>query len=385
MPEELRSNLPRRDYLLLPLLGILSALALLGSAEFGARRIWPAREDTACDQKTPFSGDRYKPNCTDTSKIAESPWVESAYNECGYRSNAPCGPKHPGSIRLALLGSSEAIGFLVPYPQSFAGLSERSLSRQCGRPVEVQNLAVAGIHLLQEAHRIDEALALEPDAVALLVTPGTLGQDDAPRWQPEEVKHAPSARQGYGMHASFVRLKSLLRQSTAFSVLRYYYFKDDDAYFRAQLKTEGDRTDVLRLPFSPAWRQRFDFFDSILDYLSAKTQSRQIPLVLISSISRPQAALLDLRESYPELDPFAFDRQVAQISARRGILHVTAISDFSRVRRVTSLFYVSDGHMNAAGQDILSQSFTREILQSHILERAGCSSLADSNLMVARP
>lgn len=385
MPEELRSSLPRRDYLLLPLLGVLSAVMLLGTVELGARRVWPVREDTTCDQKTPFSGDRYKPNCTDTSKIAESPWVENAYNECGYRSNAPCGPKHPGSIRLALLGSSEAVGFLVPYPQSFAGLTEKGLSRQCGRPVEVQNLAVAGIHLSQEAHRIDEALALEPDAVALLVTPGTLGLDVAPRWQTEEARPAPALQQRYGLHASFVRAKSLLRQSTAFSVLRYYYFKNDDAYFRAQLNTETDRTDVLRLPFSPAWRQRFDFLDTVLAYLSAKAQAKQIPLILISSISRPQAALFDLRESYPDLDPFAFDRQVAEIAARHRVVYVTAVAEFSRVPHVTSLFYVSDGHMNAAGQEILSQSFARDILQSHILERAGCTTPADSNLMAARP
>lgn len=385
MPAELNRHLPRRDYLIIPLLSLFSAVALLTIIEFTARSFWQAREDSSCDLKTPV-GDRYKPNCVDTSKIAEGPWVQSHFNECGYRSEAPCGPKPSHTIRLVLLGSSEAMGQLVPYEQTFAALSEKILVRQCGRPVEVQNLGVAGIHLLQEAHRADEALALHPDAVILLVSPATLGLDADPHWRPEgDPQPAPMITQKYGWRADLMRLKSFLRHSTAFSMLLYYYFQDDDAYLHTQFKTFSDRSAVLRLPFSQAWQTRFDFLDSVLTYLSSKVQSKGIPLVIISSLIRPQAALLDLRTNYPGLDAFAFDREVEQIAGRHGIVSISVIDDFSRLPHATSLFYVADMHMNAAGQNLLAESFTRQILQSKMLERLGCSAVPEPELTARRP
>src|SRR5271165_273750 len=171
MPEE---HFPRRDYLLLPLLSLFTILVILSLAEIGARSVWTSAEDSSCDLKTPFSGNRNKANCSARMKLAEGPWVQNTYNECGYRSAASCLAKPPNTIRIALLGSSAAEGFMVPYSETFAALSEKVLTRECGRPVEVQNLAVTGIHLLEEAHRIDEALALHPDAVVLLISPNDL-------------------------------------------------------------------------------------------------------------------------------------------------------------------------------------------------------------------
>ena len=381
MPEQPQQQLPGRDFIILPLLALFSAVLLLSGAEFAARAVWQAKEDSTCDLRTPFSGDRYKPNCTDISKIPEGPWVRSKFNECGYRSDAPCGPKPSNAIRLVLLGSSEALGYLVPYPQTFAGLTEANLTQLCRKQVEIQNLAVAGIHLLQETHRIDEALSLQPDAVVLLVGPGTLGLDAAPQWRPEvSAAAAQPLIQKYSWRANFIRVKSLLRQSTAFSMVRYYYLQDDDTYLRLQLKTEQDRTDVLREPLSPAWQTRFAFLDAVLEYLSAKTRAKGIPLILVSSLSRPQAALLDLRTSYPNMDPFAFDRHLGQIASRHEIPIIGVSEDFSRLSNVTKLFYVSDGHMNPGGHEILAQSFTRQLLQSQLLQQVSCPVAPGSDL-----
>lgn len=390
MAEESKGHLPRRDYLILPLLSLLSAVVFLGTIEVGARRVWEAKEDTSCDLPIPFVGDRYKPNCTARMKLTEGPWVQNSYNECGYRSAASCGAKPPNTIRIALLGASDAEGFFVPYPQTFAFLSEKILTRECGRPVEFQNLGVAGVHLLEESHRVDEALALGPDALFFLITSPNMALDLTPQDMVREPdttnlrRRPPTAAEKYGLHAALLKLKVFLRQSTAFSVIRYYYYQDDQAYLRLQLKTYSDPSGVLRMPFSPNWQMRFASLDSMLGYMAAKTRPRGIPFAVIPSLSRPQAALLSSRTAFPELDPFAFDRQVAQIAAKHGILDFKVIDDFSQYPHATTMFYVSDGHMNASGEEVLARSLTRQILKSQILLPAGCSAAPDSTYMVKR-
>jgi hypothetical protein len=385
MTEESKGHLPRRDYLILPLLGLLSAIALLGTTEISARRIWEAKEDSSCDLSIPFVSDRYKPNCTSRMKLAEGPWVQNSYNECGYRSASSCRAKPPSTIRIALLGASDAEGFFVPYPQTFASLSEKILTQECGRPVEFQNLGVAGVHLLEESRRVDEALTLDPDALFFLITPSNMALDIAPQDivpkpdTPNPSRRPPTLAEKYGLHADTLRLKVILRQSTAFSVIRYYYYQDDQVYLRLQLKTYSDPSAVLRVPFSPNWQMRFASLDSVLGYMASQVRPRGIPFAVISSLSRPQAALLSSRAAFPELDPFAFDRQVAKITAKHGILDFKMIDDFSQHPHATSLFYVSDGHMNASGQEVFARSLTRQILKSQILLPAGCAAAPDSD------
>ena len=69
-------------------------------------------------------GDRALPNCTARYKAGEGPWAENSYNACGYRTEHPCGPKPPGSFRVALIGSSTSMGYLIPYQQTFAVRTE---------------------------------------------------------------------------------------------------------------------------------------------------------------------------------------------------------------------------------------------------------------------
>jgi hypothetical protein len=83
-----------------------------------------------------MTGFREKPNCTALLKSPESPRVAHTFNNCGYRTVEPCGPKPPGVIRIALLGSSIAEGYLVPYPDTFAVQAAGVLTSHDHRQVE---------------------------------------------------------------------------------------------------------------------------------------------------------------------------------------------------------------------------------------------------------
>lgn len=88
-------RLPRRDYILLPLIFVTTMLVLLVGGEIAARLRFP-QDDAAepCEYSTP-SGFRYRPGCTSHTKVWEGPWITQHFNDCGYRA----GPAvlHPGA------------------------------------------------------------------------------------------------------------------------------------------------------------------------------------------------------------------------------------------------------------------------------------------------
>src|SRR5579875_1567383 len=137
MIPEAQAKLPRRDYILLPLLSLLTIVLLIGGSEAVARIGWPDYTEDPCS----LPDGHHKPNCSAVLKAMEGPRYLEAYNECGYRSRASCGPKPAGHIRIAMLGSSFTLAFAVPYDQGFPGEVEQRLSNACKRPVEIQNLS----------------------------------------------------------------------------------------------------------------------------------------------------------------------------------------------------------------------------------------------------
>src|ERR1700690_3263813 len=95
----------KRDYFLIPLISVLTVIAMLAIAEVLTRTVWNAHEEDSCVIiGDPIDGYRIKPNCTARTKSAEGTWATYHFNECGYRSNTSCGPVAPGTLRIAILG-----------------------------------------------------------------------------------------------------------------------------------------------------------------------------------------------------------------------------------------------------------------------------------------
>ena len=148
-------SLPLRDYVLLPLIALATLLLLAFGCEGAARLVWPDHQADAC-QKADGSG--FRANCTARVRIAEGPWVEYRYNDCGLRADRPCA-KAPGTRRIAVAGTSISSGYWVPYEQAFAGRLEQTLGQACGGPVDVQSQKLIG--LVIRPHQARGALAAE--------------------------------------------------------------------------------------------------------------------------------------------------------------------------------------------------------------------------------
>ncbi len=344
-------RLPRRDYVVLPLLSLLTVLVMLGMAEIASRLTFTEQKADACMVPDKVLGTRFRPDCTSEVKAAEGPWLTNHYNDCGYRTTQSCGPKPAGSVRVAVLGSSIAQGYLIPYDETFAARAAAQLTQMCGRPVQFQNLASIGYVWNRLAARVDDAIALHPDAAVIVTIPFDLQQTEEPAEAPEQQSNDVGPLK---------RLDSLVNNSRAFVVAQHFLFSRPDLYVPLYLQY-GDRADFLRPPFTPAWQKRLNDFDHLMAGIADKFHAAGIPIILAYVPQRAQAALLAAHQSPPGVDPWAFDRQIGAIAQKNAIRYADISPDMSHRPDAAALYYPVDGHLSGQGNAILANEIARQI------------------------
>jgi hypothetical protein len=364
-----RPKLSRRDYVLVPLLSILTIIAMLGAAEIGTRLVWTAHDDDdSCFFKDRAGLLRAKPNCTVHMKIAEGPWVVYRFNACGYRTDAPCGAKPPGALRIVLLGSSVSEGLNVPYEQTFGARTARALTAATGRSVQVQNLGFENLSPLHCYRKLAEVLALHPDLVVYAVTPFDIDQELDPvqlahrNDPPLVVSPRPAA---HFQVAPVKLLQEAVNQSRAVLIAQHLLFSNTETYLRLYM-AYGDRADYLRTPLNSRWQARFSDFNLILTDMASRLRRAGIPLLVMAVPSLPQAALLSVKRPPPHTDPFVFSRPLEAMTARLGVGYVDALVDFERVPRCDRLFYVVDSHLTGDGNAVVARALIRKCLDGSV-------------------
>lgn len=276
---------------------------------------------------------------------------------------------------------------MVPYEQSYAAGMERTLTQRCGRSVQVQNLAVAGSHLSDAVRRTDEALALSPDLIVLVLTPYDLWKEIAEVDSEIPIKpgtQLPSSASGFSLRARLEPLKEIVRESSALIMLRHFLYQDPETYLNFYLMTNTGGADFLNVPFPPRWKEGFARLEVALGEMAMPIHARGVPFAIVPSFHRPQVALMNAENEFPGKDPYAFEREITKIAQKHGILDLEVTQDFRRADRTERLFYLADGHMEARGHEVLADSLSRQILQSRILEPSGCAASPLSNMLATR-
>ncbi|MBV8666297.1 MAG: hypothetical protein JO269_07425 [Burkholderiaceae bacterium] len=383
MADQDPDKLPRRDFILLPLIALLTALLLGGGAELVAGLYFDETQIGNCGTPDPVLPYRYAPACSFRNKAAEGPLVDYRFNECGYRSIESCKNRAPGSTRIALLGASTAEGFKIDYRQALAPRAAAALSTSCRRPVEIQNMGVAGYHVIDQYLRTDEALALKPDLVALVVTPYELVDLTDPqvlqnRAHPERIEKKPSAQAKETANRSglVARVSAWLSNSRAALFAQYLLFQNREKYVDLFLM-HGDKADYLRPPFTPLWEKRLSDFDLLVGEMADRFHHEGVPFAIVFTPQRIQAALMDNRPA--GVDPAAIDRRIAEISARHGITFVDTYENFHRVAHAETLFFPVDGHMTASGHGVVAHGMAQGLLDAKLPVFAGCADLPRSD------
>lgn len=140
-------RLPRRDWVLLPMIGLLTIFILAGSTEMIARLIFT---DSSTDKEgcivrnDPSTGWRGNPNCVNFGKMYEGEPAVFRFNSSGFRNDFEFAPKQPGTYRIVMLGSSAVEGGGVKEEDTIAALLPAELSAKTGRRVEIYNEGIEG-------------------------------------------------------------------------------------------------------------------------------------------------------------------------------------------------------------------------------------------------
>ncbi len=348
-----RWRLPRRDYVLLPLIFLGTILVLLAAGEITARLLY-AQEDESepCRYATP-NGERYRPGCQSRTKEWEGPWTIQHFNECGYRTAESCAPRPPGSLRVAVVGSSTARGVLVAYPESFAARASAFLSDRCAGLVDFQNLATIPPDVDRIDQRIPEALGLKPSAIVMTIGPYDLIhlKDPPPSTGGQQQPERPNLRSAV----------NLLRSSRLFLVMQYYLYRDPAFQIRAFL-LNGDPADYVRRPLSAVWRQRVDDFGDLLHRITAETAPAGVPVLLVYVPERAQAAMAAMQSEPPGVDPFVLTAALDDVARRNGVQFLDGTPAFAHAPDFYSLYYLTDGHLRDGGHAALAGVFEQGLL-----------------------
>jgi len=353
--------LERRDYFILPLIVIATVLVVAVPVEAALRIFFPYSEADRCvvygDPRP--SAFHATANCASRIKVPEGPWVDMTYNECGYRSTDPCTPKKPGSLRLAIIGSSLAAGYLVPYEASVSARARESLTALCRLPVDVQNLGAEGNMGVRLTASAEAAAALDPDAIVLVVSPTDLVLDNAM----DQATPAPGA---IAKHQTgwIQELKVQLSRSRLLYMESYLLLRNDDNYVPIYRRS-GHKADFMRLPLSQDWQERLAHLDRDIARVKAAI-GPDIPLIILFSPERSQAAMLATPHLAKGMAPAHLQSEIARRAQAHGAHFADMSTQIVPGTPSSSIYYAMNGHLNGEGHALLAEALVNGLFDARI-------------------
>lgn len=379
------AKLPRRDWFVLPALGLLTVAVLIAATELLARRQFKDAQMQLApclvlnDSST---GVRGVPNSRCWAKGKESGWTEYKFNSCGHRAGMECGSKDPGSYRIVMTGSSIAMGLYVPSDKSIAGLLPAELSQATGRKVELYNTSIGAAfggapHSI--ALRFNEILAAKPDLVLWILTPWDV--DHAADLKPEGdflnaagngngAKIAPAGLQSSALHrlaakvgagAAAASLYEDLKGLQFRTLLTHYLYKSQSLYVKSYLMNDDDKAGFLKAEWPPQWDADLNDFDRYAAEIIGRSKAADIPIVAVLIPNRAQAAMISMGEWQHGYDPYKIDNEVRSSVARHGGDYVDIFPDFRNVPHPETRYMPVDGHPNEEGHAMFAGMIARQL------------------------
>jgi hypothetical protein len=369
------ARLPLRDWIVLPIIGVLTLCFLAASTEWIARRTFSTGIGSlpSCAELPDYSkGARVAPNTVCWGKLAEGGLTEYRFNSCGDRAGMECGPKTPGAFRIVLIGYSMALGRYVAREDTFAALLPAELSRLAGRRVEVYNEGMMWGYLNSVNARFDDALAAKPDMILWALTPIDFKYPafvsneavwhglDKPDALPNSAgKPGSIARLWYrfktafstGSIAAFVRQHFDRTQTTI--LLRHYLYKSQSLYVRSFLMG-GEEAEFLRTAPSTEWQEKLRQFDKDAADAAARSRAAGVPFAVVLVPNRAQAAMFSMSNWPVGYNPYKLGGEMHTIVTSHGGIYIDILPDFRNIPNPEQYYFPVDGHPNAEGHRIVS-------------------------------
>jgi hypothetical protein len=383
---EKEAKLPRRDWVLLPLIGLLTIFLLAASTEWIARRMLrsaPGAEKCYA-MSDPATGMRAIPNSVCREKLAETQPVEYRFNSSGYRADAEFGPKPAGTYLIVLVGSSMALGKGAPVEDTFGALLPAELSSRTGRKIEIYNEALEwyGGSPLNIASRLDKALALHPDMIlwtmtaydARLAAESYLMPDDDPErtLRPRGLRQRASRLIGiasaqfresvFSIHSATPTISDIFARDTRTAkLLRHFFYRSQSLYVGSFLRNGDDEAGFLQLEQSPAWQQHLSDLDRDAAEIERQAAAANVPLVTVLLPNRAQAAMISTGTWPSGYDPYQFDDKFRSVIESHGGTFIDILPDFRNFPNPERYYFSLDGHLNIEGHQVIADLLSKEL------------------------
>ena len=369
-------KLPRRDWILLPMLSLLTMALMAVSTESIARRLFSASKtslNSCLVLDDAATGVRGIPNSVCWEKTPESQLTEYRLDCLGFRTEMVCGPKPPGTYRIVMIGSSVAMGELVPIEKTLATLLPKELSRSTGRKVELYNEGMAFGFTRNTALRFNYVLAAKPDLILWVLTPIDVKLAGFLYAEYAETLSKRSDRASSFQSGLLDSLKITIRKyggnplaGTANALRHFFYeYESQNRYIQSYLNADEGFWDAgagaLRAELSPEWEARLREFEVYAADVEEKARTAGIPLVAVLVPNRAQVAMISLNEWSVGFDPYRLDDEVRSIITRHGGTYIDILPDFRTLPNPERYYYPLDGHPDTRGHEVIAGFLAREL------------------------
>ena len=331
LPTDLKSPLPaapiateahpferelyRHDWILIPLLFLISTVVLAASVELTARKVFSESQKTLAScmiLKDPATGPRGVPNTVCKEKNAEANWIETRFDRCGYRNDIQCGPKPPGTYRIVMTGSSTALGERVQREESFASLLPAELSAKTGLKVELYNESMNFGFPISASLRFNDIFAQQPDLVLWTLTPIdiqsaalALPSEEVQSWNNQDFATKLKKRilNNLDSQPLLPALAAILGRTRTGLVLRHFMYLSHSQYLKSYYETSDEEHGFLKSDPSKRWRGHLVDFETTLVKLADKSKAAGVPFVVSLIPNRAQTAMIAEGTWPPGYDP----------------------------------------------------------------------------------
>ncbi len=374
------ARIPRRDWILLPLVGLLTIAAAATSFELVARHFYTRSApfiESCLGSFDPSTGGRPAPRSVCREKKYESQLVEYRFNSCGHRMDTDCTrEKQPSTYRIVMVGSSVAMGGDLAREQTFAALLPAELSARTHRAVEVYNEGLVTIHPHALAMRFDEVLAAQPDMILWILTPLDIQNELlVPERQklPEEIPAAEAppgsnfwSTVRFRVHDAFARRSILgafqdlwaraqltLSRSASGTLLLHWMYESPAQYVRSSLAAADD-SGFLRASPDFQWQRRLRYFDDDDASIEERARKAGVPVVTVLVPNRAQAAIISMGHWPAGIDPYRLDRDLRAVVTSHGGSYIEISHDFREIPNAEQYYFPVDNHPDARGHEIIT-------------------------------